>query len=84
MDCKSNILKKKLIKENSISPINIEIENGKGRFPNIEKIRATYAALKCEIVWTEYICSKKGKELFLSFSSFDWNSSKKSYQLQMK
>ncbi|MFD2825876.1 ATP-dependent endonuclease [Leeuwenhoekiella polynyae] len=65
----------KLIKEKSISPTDIENENGKGRFSNIEKLRSIYAALECELVWTEYNYSKNDKELFPSFSLFDWNSS---------
>lgn len=65
----------KQIKENSITPEEIENENGKGRFSNFEKIRAIYAKLNCSNNWSAYKPAKGDKDLFPTFKLFDWNTS---------
>lgn len=63
------------IKELGISKEDISNENGKGRFTNLEKTRAIYNKLKCSLKWSEYKFGKSDKDIFPSFSLFDWNSS---------
>lgn len=66
---------KKYLKENNITSEEIDNENGKGRFTNLEQFRAAYA--KGEIVkcWTTYKLSPKDKTIFPEFKYFDWNCS---------
>jgi putative ATP-dependent endonuclease of OLD family len=65
----------KRIKEFNVSSKDIENENGKGRFSNLEKIRALYGKLDCSVKWTDYSHAKNDKDVFPSFSLFDWNTS---------
>jgi predicted ATP-dependent endonuclease of OLD family len=61
--------------ENNVSKGDIQNENRKGRFSNFEKIRAIYNKLDCSIKWIEYKSGKNDKDIFPSFSLFDWNTS---------
>lgn len=61
------------IKELPITKKDIENENGKGRFSNFEKIRAVYSNLNCSLKWVDYNFGKSDKDIFPSFSLFDWN-----------
>lgn len=63
------------IKDFEVSPEDIQNENGKGRFSNLEKIRAIYNKLDCSIKWVEYSFSKGDKDIFPIFNLFDWNTS---------
>lgn len=65
----------KQIKENAITPEEIDNENGKGRFSNFEKIRAIYAKLNCSNSWSTYKPAKGDKDIFPTFKLFDWNTS---------
>lgn len=65
----------KLIKDNGVTPEDIENENGKGRFSNFEKLRAIYEKFECSIQWSDYRFAKGDKDIFPSFSLFDWNTS---------
>jgi len=65
----------KKIKEAGVSAEDIQNENGKGRFSNFEKIRAIYGKYKCDLKWIEYKSGKSDREIFPSFSLFDWKTS---------
>ncbi len=66
---------KKYIKENNISPEEIDNENGKGRFTNLEQFRAAYK--KGEIIncWSHFKLTPKDKLIFPEFKYYDWNCS---------
>lgn len=63
------------IKELAVTNEEIENENKKGRFSNFEKIRAVYGKLNCSLKWVDYNFGKSDKDIFPSFSLFDWNTS---------
>lgn len=63
------------IRELAVTNEDIENENRKGRFSNFEKIRAVYGKLDCSLKWVEYTFAKSDKDIFPSFSLFDWNTS---------
>ncbi len=63
------------IKDFEITTEEIENENKKGRFTNLEKIRAIYAKKDCIKTWTEYKMGKNDKDIFPIFSLFDWHTS---------
>lgn len=65
----------KKIKEADVSAEDIQNENGKGRFSNFEKIRAIYGKYACSLKWIEYKSGKLDRDIFPSFSLFDWNTS---------
>lgn len=65
----------KKIKEAGVSAEDIQNENGKGRFSNFEKIRAIYGKYECELKWIEYKFGKSDRDIFPSFSLFDWKTS---------
>lgn len=65
----------KKIKEAGVSAEDIQNENGKGRFSNFEKIRAIYGKYRCDLKWIEYKSGKSDREIFPSFSLFDWKTS---------
>lgn len=63
------------IRELAVTKEEIENENKKGRFSNFEKIRAVYGKLNCSLKWVDYNFGKSDKDVFPSFSLFDWNTS---------
>src|SRR5690606_101017 len=63
------------IRELAVTNEEIENENKKGRFSNFEKIRAVYGKLNCSLKWVDYNFGKSDKDVFPSFSLFDWNTS---------
>ena len=60
----------KIVKEKKISPSDIENENKRGRFKNIELIRAIMNKLELEYRWIEY---KFDKQIFPIYRYLDWN-----------
>ncbi|MFV8282722.1 AAA family ATPase [Christiangramia marina] len=69
----ANINKK--IKEFGVTGEDIDNDNNKGRFSNLEKIRAIYSKTGGNLKWTEYRYAKNDRDIFPSFSLFDWNTS---------
>lgn len=65
----------KKIKEFGVTNEDIENENKKGRFSNLEKVRAIYSKQECKKIWFEYKPGRSDKEIFPSFNLFDWNTS---------
>lgn len=65
----------KFLKEEGITAEQIQNENGKGRFSNLEKIRAGYLTKTLSTVWTPYKFAKADKQIFPEFKYFDWNCS---------
>lgn len=65
----------KLIKELKVTPEEIENENGKGRFSNLEKLRAVYAKIDTELIWGEHKFAKGDLDILPEFRYFDWNCS---------
>src|SRR6266542_2603868 len=65
----------KKVKELEISSDEIQNENKKGRFSNLEKIRAIYSKVPKQQVWSSYKIEKGDKTIFQSFRYLDWNSS---------
>ena len=65
----------KQIKENGITAKDIQNENGKGRFSNMEKIHALYKSKSLSPQWNSYKYAKSDKEVFPEFKYFDWNCS---------
>jgi predicted ATP-dependent endonuclease of OLD family len=65
----------KIIKELEITAEEIENENKKGRFSNMEKFRAIYNKLDTERFWTEYKTGKSDKSFFPIFRYLNWECS---------
>jgi putative ATP-dependent endonuclease of OLD family len=65
----------KKVKEYNVTKEEIKNENGKGRFSNFENLRAVYTKLSCSLTWSQYKFAKDDKDIFPSFSLFDWNTS---------
>jgi len=65
----------KLIKELKITPEDIENENKKGRFSNMEKFRAIYNRLDTKSIWTLYKSGKTDKSFFPIFRYLNWECS---------
>lgn len=65
----------KRIKDLSISSEEIENVNKRGRFSNLEKVRAIYSKLTIENIWSDYKIEKADKNLFPIFRYLDWNCS---------
>ncbi|MFT6923842.1 MAG: putative ATP-dependent endonuclease of OLD family [Crocinitomicaceae bacterium] len=63
------------LKQEEITAKDIQNENGKGRFSNMEKIRAGYNKKTLIPVWTAYKFGKSDKDIFPEFQYFDWNCS---------
>ncbi|MCW5516929.1 AAA family ATPase [Muriicola sp. Z0-33] len=63
------------IKEHEVTSDEIENENGKGRFSNLEKVRAIYTKTDSKLQWSVYKLAKSDSDIFPSFSLFDWNTS---------
>lgn len=65
----------KKIKELEISSEDIQNSNGKGRFSNLEKVRAIYEKTGTLSTWSNYKIDKGDKLVFPSYRYLDWNSS---------
>tara|TARA_Y100000815_G_scaffold238333_1_gene232589 strand:- start:307 stop:2238 length:1932 start_codon:yes stop_codon:yes gene_type:complete len=65
----------KLIKKLDITPQEVENENKKGRFSNMEKFRAIYNKLDTKNYWTEYKSGKSDKNFFPTFRYLNWECS---------
>lgn len=65
----------KYLKDNKVSDEDIKNENGKGRFSNLERIRAGYNKKNLIHTWTTFKYGKSDKEVFPEIKYFDWNCS---------
>lgn len=65
----------KILREHSVSSEDISNENGKGRFSNLEKLRAFYNKVELSKVWSLYKPAKNDTEILPVFKYFDWNCS---------
>lgn len=65
----------KYLKKEGVTAEDIQNENGKGRFSNMEKIRAGYNNKVLKPTWTAYKYGKSDKDVFPEFKYFDWNCS---------
>ena len=65
----------KFLGEEGITASDIQNENGKGRFSNMEKIRAAYQKRTLLPLWTWFKFGKSDKDVFPEFKYFDWNCS---------
>lgn len=63
------------IKELEISSDDIQNTNGRGRFSNLEKVRAIYEKTGTSPIWSNYKIDKGDKLVFPSYRYLDWNSS---------
>lgn len=65
----------KTIKELGISNEEIENENKKGRFTNLEKVRAIYSKLETQYDWTVFKAGKNDKSFFPVYRYLNWECS---------
>lgn len=65
----------KRIKDLNITKEEIENVNKRGRFSNLEKIRAIYSKGKLETCWSAYKIERNDKLLFPVYRYLDWNCS---------
>jgi len=65
----------KLIDELKVSKSEIDNENKKGRFSNLEKIRAIYKKIETEKFWTIYKSGKSDNNFFPIFRYLNWECS---------
>ncbi len=65
----------KKIKEQGITPQEIQNVNKTGRFSNLEKMRAIYSKFLLEKHWANFKLEKSDKATFPTFRYLDWNSS---------
>lgn len=64
------------IKEFSVTDSDIKNENGKGRFSNLEKVRALYNKRgSLSSVWCEYKIEKADRDMLPIYRYLDWNAS---------
>lgn len=66
---------KKYMKAEQVTDDDIQNENGKGRFSNMEKIRACYSGKELVPIWSPFKGAKSDKVIFPEFKYFDWNCS---------
>ena len=65
----------KTIKELGISNEEIKNENKKGRFTNLEKVRAIYSKLETQYDWTKFKSGKNDKNFFPVYRYLNWECS---------
>lgn len=73
-----NFLREK-VSELKITEDEIKNDNRKGKFTNLEKIRAIYKRVKADFIWSDYSEFKKDKDkgFFPTYLYIDWNTSLK-------
>lgn len=64
-----------IVKELDISKADIENDNKKGRFSNLELMRSIYNRVGIEKCWTTFKIEKTDKSIFPIYRYLDWNSS---------
>jgi predicted ATP-dependent endonuclease of OLD family len=69
----------KLLKSHSVTDEDIENDNAKGPFSNLERLRAIYNKLELEQQWVPYVAytPKKDQLLFPTYRYIDWKTSLK-------
>lgn len=65
----------RFIRELNVTAEDIINSNQRGRFSNLEKIRAINAKLHLEFNWQDYKAAKRDLDIFPEFKYFDWNCS---------
>lgn len=70
-----------IVRDLKISPNELTNDNNKGRFSNLEKIRAVYNKSQTNFYWREYKdFLKKDKQFFPTFRYIDWKTTLKDLQ----
>lgn len=64
-----------IIRDLFISPEDILNSNSRGRFSNLEKIRAILCKVELGNLWVDYKLAKNDSDVFPEFRYFDWNCS---------